>query len=131
METNYATARDATEKALSRTREGARDAAKRAGDTVGDNPLSVLVGGIAVGALAGALLPRSKREIETLRPVGKKINAAAGTAAQAAKEAGKAELADLGLTKDAARSQATNLIDGVLKALTTAGTAAVDSRKKA
>jgi len=123
-------AREAAETALDRTRKTARDTTRRALDGVEQNPISVLVGGIAIGALAGALLPRSEREADMLRPVGKKINAAAGTAASAAKDAGKAELANLGLTRDAARTQATGLIDGVLKALATAGSAAVDAQKK-
>jgi ElaB/YqjD/DUF883 family membrane-anchored ribosome-binding protein len=131
MEHTYDAARDTAGKALTRASEGARDAARRAGDAVSDNPISVLVGGIAIGALAGSLLPRSKREIEALRPVGKKINVAASAAADAAKQAGKAELVDLSLTRDGARDQATRLIDGVLRAVASAGSAAVDSAKSA
>ena len=99
-------------------------AADAATDTIDSAPLAVLAGGIAIGALAGALIPRSTREKELLAPVGRQLNQRATAAVAAAREAGKEEFAGLGLTKGAAKHQAKSLLQGVAKAVTTAGTAA-------
>ena len=116
----YHTGKDKASDALSTTRDTARQTVQ----SLESNPLGILVGGLAVGVLAGALLPRSAREKELLAPLGKRIGDTAKAATQAAKDAGKSELDGLGLTKDAARSQVRSLFDGVVKAVTTAGSAA-------
>lgn len=95
------------------------------------NPLAILVGGLAVGALAGALVPRSAREKELLAPLGRELGNRARTAFDAARTAGMEELSNRGLTKDGVRDQARGLLDGVTKAVSTAGSAAVQSAKHA
>ena len=116
--------RKAVEKALDTTRQTARDAARRTAEGIEANPISVLVGGVALGVLAGALLPRTEQESKLLGPVGRRLTDTASGAAQAARDAGKAELDSLGLNKDAARVQVGKVIDGVIKALSSAGAAA-------
>ena len=116
--------RKAVEKALDTTRQTARDAARRTAQGIEANPISVLVGGVALGVLAGALIPRTEQESKLLGPVGKRLTDTATGAAQAARDAGKAELDSLGLNKDAARVQVGKVIDGVIKALSSAGAAA-------
>ena len=116
--------KSAAEKALSTTRDTARVAARRTAQGIEANPLAVLVGGVALGAIAGALVPRTEQESQLLGPVGKRINDTASGAAQAARDAGKAELDSLGLNKEAARDQVGKLLDGVIKAISTAGAAA-------
>lgn len=101
-----------------------RKSARRAGAALDDYPLSVLVGGIAIGALAGAVLPRTRRETEIFGDLGKRINDGAVAAANAAREAGKQELVDAGISPDAAREQVNRLLDGVLNAAGRAGEAA-------
>jgi len=118
------TPRQAAEKALDATKDTAREAARRAAEGIEANPLSVLVGGVALGVLAGALIPRSEQESKLLAPVGKRLTETASGAAQAARDAGKAELDSLGLNKEAARDQVGKVIDGVIKALSSAGAAA-------
>jgi hypothetical protein len=118
------TPRTTAEKALETTRDTAREAARRTAQGIESNPLAVLVGGVAIGVLAGALIPRTEQEGKLLGPVGKRINDTAAGAAQAAKDAGKAELDALGLNRDAARDQVGKLLDGVVKALSSAGSAA-------
>lgn len=112
------------------SREAVRDAAHQAGDFVENNPLSVLAGGLALGALVGALVPRSEREKELLAPMGKKIGLAAVAALSAAKEAGRGELEELGLTKDGAREQAKSLLQGVATAASNAGAAAAEAGRE-
>lgn len=114
----------AAEKALTSARDGAREAVRRTAEGIEANPLSLLVGGVALGVLAGALIPRTQQESKLLGPVGKRLTDTAGGAAQAARDAGKAELDALGLNKDAARDQVAKLLDGVVKALSSAGSAA-------
>ncbi|KQT32647.1 hypothetical protein ASG29_12980 [Sphingomonas sp. Leaf412] len=114
------------------TKSKTRTAARQASDAIESNPLGVLVGGLAVGALVGAALPRSRREKELLAPVGKRIGATAVAALAAAKETGRVELGNIGLTKGAAKDQAKGLLANVAKAAGAAGKAAIDAgREKA
>ena len=121
MESALATARGATSDALDETRK----VAERAGRAIEANPLAVVAGGIAIGLAAGALLPKTKRETELLGPVGKRLTGAAAGAAEAAREAAKAELGTLPLSKDAAKEQVSKLLDQVAKAVSSAGEAAL------
>lgn len=124
MESALASARGATNDALHETRK----AAARAGKAMEANPLAVVAGGIAIGLAAGALLPRTKRETELLAPVGKRLTGVAAGAAEAARDAAKAELGSLPLTKDAAKEQVSKLIDQVAKAVSSAGDAALNAK---
>ncbi|WP_375428674.1 hypothetical protein [uncultured Sphingomonas sp.] len=105
-------------------------ATARATETVDTNPLGVLAGGLALGAIAGALLPRTDREKELLRPVGAKIGATAVAAIAAAKEAGRTEMEARGLTKDSARDQAKSLFENVVKAASGVATAGAKTVKQ-
>ena len=129
METTYRSARDAAGKAIETTRDATRDVVARTTRSVEANPIALLAGGIAVGMLAGAFLPHTEQEKKLLGPVGKRLTDTAAGAAQAAREAGKAELDALGLNRDAAHDQVGKVIGGVLKALATAGTAAAEASK--
>jgi len=113
---------DAGDKA-SEALDASRETAKRTVHNLESNPLGILVGGLAVGALAGALIPRSAREKQLLAPLGKRLGETALAAIAAAKAAGQSELGELGLTRDNAKGQAKGLLEGVVKAVTTAGTA--------
>jgi hypothetical protein len=97
--------------------------------TIDTNPLGVLAGGLAVGAAIGALLPRSQRERDLLRPVGAKLGTLAVAAVAAAREAGQAELESRGLTLDQAREQARGLFKDAGQVASKAGTAAVDAAR--
>lgn len=127
METALTSARSTANSALDETRKAAR----RVGKAAEANPLAVIAGGIAIGLAAGALLPKSRRETELLGPVGKRLTGAAAGAAEAAKDAAKAELGSLPLSKDAARAQVSKLLDQVGKALSAGGEAALAARDDA
>lgn len=107
----------------------ARDAAQRAAEGIETNPLGVVAGGLAIGVIAGALIPRSAKEKELMAPLGRKLGEAATRAVQAAREAGAQELEQRGLTKDAAKDRGRELFQGVGQALSTAGQAAVSAAK--
>lgn len=123
------TARARASEALEASRDRARGAALRTADAIETNPIGVIVGGLALGAIAAAVIPRGKREKELLAPIGKRVGSTAAAAVAAAKEAGKAELNSLGINRDAARGQAKSLLDGLLKAATSAGNAATKAGK--
>ena len=66
-----------------------------------------------------------------LSPVGAKLGGAMTAAIAAAREAGQTELDGQGINRDAARDQVKTLVDGLLKAASSAGTAAVQAAAKA
>ena len=113
-----------------RAKDTAADAARRASESIETNPLAVVAGGLAVGAIAGALLPRSAKEKELLAPVGKRLGETARQAFAAAKEAGTQELDGAGLTPGAARERGKELLGGLSKALSSAGAAAAQAAKQ-
>ena len=83
-------ARERANLALMRTRESADALADRAADQVESTPLAAVVGGVAVGAIAGLLLPKTQQEVQLLGSLGQKINEGAISAAKAAGEASHA-----------------------------------------
>lgn len=112
------------------TSDSARDLARRTSEGIEANPLSVLVGGVALGVLAGAFVPRSERETKLLGPVGKRLTDTAKGAVDAAKETARSEFDVLGLTRVAAKGQANRLLEGVLGAVAAAGAAALAGQRK-
>lgn len=106
--------------ALGAARTRASSATQQVGTRIEDAPIAALVGGLAVGAAIGALLPRTQREAETLGPIGHKIGQAATEAARAAIDAGKAEL---GLNQPA-KSPVEAIMDKAIGAVSGAATAA-------
>jgi ElaB/YqjD/DUF883 family membrane-anchored ribosome-binding protein len=108
--------RDTASQAYDRTRERARETAARAAEGIEANPLSVLVGGVALGALAGSVIPFFAREKELLAPVGKRLSETASATVQAAREAGKAEIESFIPTRDNARDHLVQAVGNVLTA---------------
>lgn len=101
-----------------------------AGEKLEANPLAALLGGIAIGAIAGALLPRLEKEKELLAPLGEKIGDAARVALDAGKTAGTGALTDAGLTQDQIRGQVSKLVEQALKAASDAGSAALQAARE-
>ena len=97
---------------------------RKASDSIGDNPLVLLAGGVALGVLIGVLLPRVSKERELLDPLGKKLADSATAAAKAAKDAGKAEIDALLPARDQTREKVSQLIETVLEAAKGAATKA-------
>jgi hypothetical protein len=109
----------------------ARDKAGNAAGEIGANPLAALIGGLAIGAIAGVLLPRLEKEKELLAPLGERINDAARAAIDAGKTAGKDALGEGGLTGDALRGQVNRLVEQAISAAGAAGTAAAGAARDA
>jgi ElaB/YqjD/DUF883 family membrane-anchored ribosome-binding protein len=109
----YDTARTTAVDAYDSAREKASEAAAIAGDGIEEAPLIALAGGLAVGVLLAALLPRTAQEDKLLGPIGEKITGSARNAVLAAKEAGRDKLAELNITRDAGSSALETIIKGV------------------
>lgn len=97
------------------------------GGKVEGSPLAALAAGIVLGAVAGALLPRTDKETELLGPVGSKIGQAAAEAAKAARDAGKQELGMLGENKSPMEMMVEKAVGAVSAAGSAAGSAAASS----
>ena len=104
--------------------------AKKTRETIEKNPLSTVIGGVTFGAIAAALLPKSKHEDKALGALGKNIRGRARDAALAAKETGLSHLDNLGLNRDAALQQFRDIAQKLVKVATEAGTAAVEAARK-
>lgn len=99
-------------------------------DGIDKNPLAIVLGGIAIGAIVGALLPRTERETKVLGKTGKKLNKKARKMAEAAKAAGKDQVESLGLNGDALRLQFRELVSKAAVAVKAASQAATDAAKE-
>ncbi|NNC71882.1 MAG: hypothetical protein HKN78_03295 [Sphingomonadaceae bacterium] len=131
-----AKAEETYEAAAARTGEfyaGARERAGVAGErtaaAVKSNPIAAVVGGLGIGMLLGALLPRSRREAEMLGPYGSKITDRARDAANAARAVGEEKLDELGFVKDNARETAKKLMDTAKEAANEASSAAAEKAR--
>jgi hypothetical protein len=110
---------------------GVRQRASGAGDQlstrVEGSPLAAMAAGVVIGAVAGALLPRTERETEVLGPIGSKIGHAAADAAKAARDAGKQELGLLGESKSPMEMMVEKAVGAVSAAGSAAGSAAAST----
>lgn len=129
-----AAAADKGKAAAARRVEESKKLAQKAGTVSAEgldkNPLAIVAGGLAIGAIVGMLLPKTEREVKVLGKAGKKINETAKRAASAAKDAGKAKVSEVGLDSDALRAQFRDLVGKASEAVKAAGKAAADEARK-
>lgn len=105
------------------------DAVKSTAQALEDNPFGAIAGAIAVGAVAAAMLPATRREVETLGPWTEKLRDTLVDAFDAAKHAGATELTAAGLTMAAASDGVGGMVGKIVKAATAASTAAAGTVK--
>ena len=110
-------------------RENVADAGRKANDAIEDAPLIALAGGLALGAILAAILPRTQAETRALRPVGDKLAGTAKAAAEAAKEAGTSRLAELGLTREKGAQTLRSIFEGASDAAKVSAQAAVGAAR--
>ena len=130
VETAAKTARATSAKAVDTTKTRVRQTASKTGQALEDNPVVAVLGGLALGAIAAVLLPKTKRETDLLGKTSNTIRATASSAAKAARDAGKGQLDALGLNSSAARDQLRTVIEKIGQAATTASKAATDAVRK-
>ncbi len=109
----YDSARTTAVDAYDAARDKAAQAKAKTSDGIDEAPLIALAGGLAVGVLLAALLPRTAKENELLGPLGERITGSAKNAVDAAKEAGREKMSELNLTRDAGTSALEKIIRGV------------------
>jgi hypothetical protein len=104
-------------------------AGRKANDAIEDAPLIALAGGLALGAILAAILPRTETETRALRPVGDKLAGTARAAAEAAREAGTSRLAELGLTREKGAETLRSIFEGASDAAKVSAKAAVGAAR--
>lgn len=115
--------------AYDEARSGVSDAGRRGVEAIDEAPLIALAGGLAAGALIAALLPRSEAETRLLRPVTDRVGDTARSAANAAKQAGRERLAELGLTPEKGTETIRSIFEGASEAARASAQAAVGTVK--
>lgn len=120
----------AASRQVSESKRLAQKAGKASADGIDKNPLAIVAGGLAIGAIVGMLLPKTEREAKVLGKAGRKINETAKRAAGAAKDAGKAKVSEVGLDTDALRAQFRDLVGKASEAVIAAGKAAAEEARK-
>jgi ElaB/YqjD/DUF883 family membrane-anchored ribosome-binding protein len=120
----YEKGREAAARGVQQSRDVAHNVAIKTNDGIDKNPLAIVLGGIALGAIVGALLPTTEREKKVMGKTGKKLNKKAKEMAKAAKAAGKEQVDSLGLNGDAVREQFRDLVSKAALAVKAAGEAA-------
>ncbi|NIJ18533.1 hypothetical protein FHS95_000202 [Sphingomonas naasensis] len=99
----------------------AQGRAAKAAESLGDNPVALLAGGVALGVVIGMLLPRTAKERELLEGVGRSLADRATATASAVKDAGKEEINALLPGRDATKERVTALFGNILDAAKGAG----------
>lgn len=125
----YESGREAAVRGVNTSKELATKAMIKSGDSIDKNPLAIVLGGIAIGAIIGALIPATDRETKVLGKAGKKLNKKARKVAEAARDAGKNKVDSLGLNSDAIRDQFRVLVNKAAEAVKAAGQAATEAAK--
>ena len=111
-------------------RESVAGAGRKANDAIDEAPLIALAGGLALGAILAAILPRTESETRALRPVGDKLTDTAKAAAAAAKEAGTSRLAELGLTREKGAETLRSIFEGASDAAKVSAQAALSAARE-
>ncbi|MEN3971429.1 hypothetical protein WJS89_01940 [Sphingomicrobium sp. XHP0235] len=125
----YESARTKAVNAYGSAKDGARTGARKTGEGIESNPFIALAAGLGLGAIIGALIPRSRREKELLRDVGRDLNTRAHGAYGAAKDAGQRQLEERGLTPEAAENAVRDVARGVSEAAKQSASAAASAAK--
>jgi hypothetical protein len=126
----YGTAREKGSAAYDTARTRAAQGRDKAAATLDENPVAALVGGLALGALVAALLPRGRREAELLSSVGGRISETSRRVANAARDSARESIDNYGLTGDSALEKVTSLFENATKAASSIGTAAREALKE-
>lgn len=125
----YSAARERTSSAYETARQSASKAREKTAQGVDTFPEGAIIGGLALGALIAAVLPKSQRESEMFGTVGKRLTDTAKQAAQAAKEAGRSHLEEAGLSPDTARQKLSDIASTAGQAARTSASAAAQAVK--
>ncbi len=119
--------KDTARRSVESSRQLASKAAEKSGQAVNNNPIAMVIGGLAVGAIIGALLPKTDRETKVLGGAGKRINKKVKQAGEAAIKVATQKRDELGLGEDALKDQFRELVGKASEAVRAATKAAGDN----
>jgi len=122
--------KSAAAKTLDTSKNISNNAKQKTGETIDKSPLAIVAGGVALGAIVAALLPKTEREKKVLGGAGRKINETASKAVNAAKEAGKAHMTEVGLNTENLQEQVRDIFQKSFDSAKVASKAAKDAIKK-
>ncbi len=111
-------------------REKAHVVSEKGKETLDNRPLTMVAGGLVLGAIVAALLPTTATEREKLGGTGEKLKNRVKSATAAAKETGAAKMKDSGLDTDALKGQLGDIVSKGMDILKDATKAATDAAKK-
>lgn len=111
-------------------RDSVSGAGRRAANNFSEAPLIALAGGIAAGALIAALLPRTDRETQFVKPTAKRVRDGASAAYKAARETGSQRLDELGLNREKGEDTLRALFRSVTEAAKASAEAALDAARE-
>lgn len=114
----------------SSARDRVSGAGRQAADSLAEAPLIALAGGIAAGALIAALLPRTEREAQLVRPTARRVRESAKAAVRAARDTGTQQLTDLGLTREKGEETIRSLFQGITDAAKASAKSALDASRE-
>jgi hypothetical protein len=109
--TAYESGRKAAGSSLSSARQSVSGATRKTAQSLSSNPAAALAGGFVVGALAGVIIPATRRERDALQPIGQKVTDAARQAARQAAESSRAKMDQL--TGQVVNKVGSQLVDAV------------------
>lgn len=124
-----ATARERAIEAYEEARDNLANSGRQVRDSLADAPLIALAGGIAAGAIIAALLPRTERETQLVRPTAKRVRETAKAAYDAARETGSTKLEEAGISRESGKATIRSLIDGISEAARASAGAAYDAAR--
>lgn len=127
--TDDQTVRERAIEAYENARESVAASGRKTVDTLSEAPLLALAGGIAAGAIIAALLPRTRRETELVRPTAKRVRDTARAAYDAAREAGSQKLDEAGISRNRGEETLKSLFQGVADAARASAGAAYDAAR--
>ena len=123
----WQSARDRTTDLAAQAKLKASEATQFAGENFNTNPLAGAILGLAFGALAGALAPRTETEDDLLGEHRERFTDAARDAIRAAVDAGREQLGGYGLNADNAKTKLGSLREQASEIARNVGQAALDS----
>ena len=124
-----ATARERAIEAYEEARDSLAGGGRQVRDSLAEAPLIALAGGIAAGAIIAALLPRTERETQLVRPTAKRVRETAKAAYDAARETGSTKLEEAGISRDRGKATLQSLLDGIADAARASAGAAYDAAR--
>ena len=108
----------------------AHEAVEKSRSTIARNPFLTVAGAIAIGAVIGVLIPKTRTENKYMRGTGHNINLKTREIYENIRKSGEAHLENLGLNKDELTDQAKNFLGKLLATAKSTADAATSKARR-